>query len=117
MGKRPVIEAIPESELAADEADGEASAGNRGPLTSAQKLAASPAITTEISPDPFGREAKHFTEIRVLNRDVNFLSVLKLCLSFSFSPLILHCTFELLGPHCVGGCRQIQQSDWFANLC
>ncbi|XP_020254427.1 ribonuclease TUDOR 2-like [Asparagus officinalis] len=73
MGRRPVIEAIPESELAADEADREASAGNRGPLTSAQKLAASPVITTEISPDPFGREAKHFTEIRVLNRDVRIV--------------------------------------------
>ncbi|GFS39452.1 TUDOR-SN protein 1 [Actinidia rufa] len=43
------------------------------PLTSAQGLAASAGSTTEVAPDPFGREAKHFTEIRVLNRDVRIV--------------------------------------------
>nr|KAJ0216967.1 hypothetical protein LSAT_V11C300140960 [Lactuca sativa] len=42
---------------------------SRGPLRSAQRISASSSFN-EVSPDPFGREAKHFTEIHVLNRDV-----------------------------------------------
>lgn len=71
MGRRSAIETIVETEITSEETDGEVSAEPRPPLTSAQRLAASAA--TEISPDPFGREAKHFTEIRVLNRDVSAL--------------------------------------------
>lgn len=33
-------------------------------------LATSIAIATEVLPDPFAKEAKHFTKIRVLNRYV-----------------------------------------------
>ncbi|GBG64549.1 hypothetical protein CBR_g45244 [Chara braunii] len=53
-----------------------AAAAAAAPLTSAQRLsasmaaAASRAVSTEIEPDPFAREAKHFTECHVLNRDV-----------------------------------------------
>lgn len=43
------------------------------PLTTAQRLAASntAAANAEVPPDPYAREAKHFTEIRVLNKDVS----------------------------------------------
>lgn len=71
MGRRAAPEAVAEPEITPDEPNGEASGESRGPLTSAQRLAASSASFNEVSPDPFGREAKHFTEIRVLNRDVS----------------------------------------------
>nr|KAJ0209011.1 hypothetical protein LSAT_V11C400196720 [Lactuca sativa] len=45
---------------------------SRGPLTSAQRISASSGFN-EVSPDPYGREAKHFTEIHVLNRDVRIV--------------------------------------------
>ncbi|KAL6634252.1 hypothetical protein ACP70R_026923 [Stipagrostis hirtigluma subsp. patula] len=41
-------------------------------LTTAQRLVAS-AASTEVPPDRYGREAKHFTETRVLNRDVRIV--------------------------------------------
>lgn len=46
-----------------------------GPLTSAQRLAASTATAAnvEVPPDPFAREAKHFTEVRALHRDVRIV--------------------------------------------
>jgi staphylococcal nuclease domain-containing protein 1 len=45
-----------------------------GPLTTAQRLAASNSATAsaEVAPDAYAREAKHFTEVRVLHRDVSF---------------------------------------------
>lgn len=81
MGRRPAtVEAV---ETPAKTVNGEASAGESAakspasdvppaPLTSAQKLAASAAAAanTEVPPDPHAREAKHFTEVRVLHRDV-----------------------------------------------
>lgn len=73
MGRRATAEAIVESETASDEQNGDSSAEPRAPLTSAQRLAASSASVTEVAPDSFGREAKHFTEIRVLNRDVRIV--------------------------------------------
>ncbi|XP_010250439.1 PREDICTED: staphylococcal nuclease domain-containing protein 1 [Nelumbo nucifera] len=73
MGRRAVAEAVVEPEIVSDEPNGEASSEPRPPLTSAQRLAASAVPSIEISPDPFGREAKHFTEIRVLNRDVRIV--------------------------------------------
>ncbi|KAJ4897259.1 TUDOR-SN protein 2 [Raphanus sativus] len=45
-------------------------AAPRGPLTSAQRLAASAVSSVEVSSDPFAMEAKYFTELRVPNRDV-----------------------------------------------
>ncbi|CAN6470492.1 unnamed protein product [Victoria cruziana] len=71
MGRRAAVEAIIEPEVTSTETNGDAPAENQLPLTSAQKLAASAAVSGEVQPDPFGREAKHFTETRVLNRDVS----------------------------------------------
>ncbi|XP_042498409.1 ribonuclease TUDOR 1 [Macadamia integrifolia] len=73
MGRRAVVETVIDSEVTSDEPNGEASGEPRLPLTSAQRLVASATSSTEVSPDPFGREAKHFTEIRVLNRDVRIV--------------------------------------------
>ncbi|KAL5207587.1 hypothetical protein ABZP36_032022 [Zizania latifolia] len=74
MGRRPpnpIVVAEPEST-----ADGATNGGDSeetpAPLTTAQRLAAS-TVSTEIPPDRFGREAKHFTETRVLNRDVRIV--------------------------------------------
>jgi hypothetical protein len=71
MGRRSTAEVVVEAEIPSDEPNGDSSGEPRAPLTSAQRLAASSATITEVAPDPFAREAKHFTEIRVLNRDVS----------------------------------------------
>ncbi|XP_073013136.1 ribonuclease TUDOR 1-like [Typha latifolia] len=75
MGRRPTNDVIPEAEVTTDDANGDGSTTSeaRPQLTSAQRLAASATSSTEVPPDPFGREAKHFTEIRVLNRDVRIV--------------------------------------------
>ncbi|KAJ9683135.1 hypothetical protein PVL29_018930 [Vitis rotundifolia] len=73
MGRRAVADSVFEPETSSDEPNGEVSAKIRVPLTSAQRVAASSASSTEIAPDPFGKEAKHFTETRVLNRDVRIV--------------------------------------------
>ncbi|XP_059645186.1 ribonuclease TUDOR 1-like [Cornus florida] len=73
MGRRGATDIVVETDLPPDEPNGEASTEPRAPLTSAQRLAASSPTSIEVSPDPFGREAKHFTEIRVLNRDVRIV--------------------------------------------
>lgn len=70
MGRRAAPETFVRTELSADDLNGESSAESHAPLTSAQRLAASAGSSTEVSPDSFGREAKHFTEFRVLNREV-----------------------------------------------
>ena len=70
MGRRAVIESAAETEGTTDEPNGNVSAESRAPLTSAQRLAVSAASSAEVSPDPFGAEAKFFTELRVLNREV-----------------------------------------------
>ena len=74
MGRRNtngnVVETVPD-----ESNNGDASGESRGPLTSAQRLAASAASSGEVSADPFGAEAKYFTEHRVLSRDVSFLHV------------------------------------------
>ncbi|XP_026377143.1 ribonuclease TUDOR 1-like [Papaver somniferum] len=73
MGRRAPVETVAEPEAAStNEANGDASAEPR-PLTTAQRLAASSASSNEVAPDPFGREAKHFTETRVLHRDVRIV--------------------------------------------
>lgn len=70
MGRRPaVVETSPSTEIVSDDTNGEVESSSS--LTTAQRLAASTAVATEVLPDPYAKEAKHFTEIRVLNRDVS----------------------------------------------
>ncbi|KAF6168723.1 hypothetical protein GIB67_013105 [Kingdonia uniflora] len=73
MGKRAPAEMVLEPRATTDEPNGEASGETQAPLTSAQRLAFSTPSFNEVAPDPFGREAKHFTETRVLNRDVRIV--------------------------------------------
>lgn len=75
MGRRSTTDTAIATEVTAHEANGDSSAEPRAALTSAQRLAASTASITEVAPDPYGREAKHFTEIRVLNRDVGVILI------------------------------------------
>ncbi|GLT83908.1 hypothetical protein SLE2022_021720 [Rubroshorea leprosula] len=72
MGRRPTLEAAAEKEITADE-DNVVSAEPRAPLTSAQRLAGSTGAGAEVAPEPYALEAKHFTEFRVLNRDVRIV--------------------------------------------
>lgn len=72
MGRRATSETIINSTVTSDEPNGESTTEHRAAPTSAQRLASSAASVTEVAPDPYGREAKHFTETRVLNRDVRF---------------------------------------------
>ncbi|XVF11340.1 hypothetical protein REPUB_Repub08aG0019000 [Reevesia pubescens] len=69
MGRRAAVETVVQTNLTSDEPNGDVSAEPRAPLTSAQRLTTSSAASAEVSPDPFGAEAKHFTEVRCLNRD------------------------------------------------
>lgn len=69
MGRRAAIETVSETETTSNGTNGDGSE-TRAALTSAQRLAASSA-PPEVAPDPFGMEAKHFTELRTLNRDVS----------------------------------------------
>ena len=71
MGRRATAETVVETNFTSDEQNGDASTEPQAPLTSAQKLTASSAASAEVSPDPFGAEAKYFTELRCLNRDVS----------------------------------------------
>ncbi|PWA56689.1 nuclease [Artemisia annua] len=68
MGRRTTQEPALPIEVPSDEPNGDSNTESHGPLTSAQRVTTSSSFT-EVSPDAFGREAKHFTEIRVLNRD------------------------------------------------
>lgn len=69
MGRRAAPETVVEPEVTADNTNGDVPAEPRAPLTSAQRLAVS--ASAETSADPFGPDAKYFTEMRVLNRDVS----------------------------------------------
>lgn len=71
MGRRVAAETVVNNDITSDEPNGESSSEPRA-LTSAQRLAASKASIAEVAPDPYGREAKHFTETRVSSRDVRF---------------------------------------------
>ncbi|XP_010491343.1 PREDICTED: staphylococcal nuclease domain-containing protein 1 [Camelina sativa] len=73
MGRRTANGSV--TETVPDEPNGDVSAESRGPLTSAQRLAASAAASSfEVSSaDPFATEAKYFTEHRVLSRDVRIV--------------------------------------------
>ncbi|KAL1814529.1 hypothetical protein ACET3Z_017103 [Daucus carota] len=54
-------------------ANGKTPNGTRGPLKSAQNVATSSAPVTKDAPDTYGRESKHFTELRVLHRNVRIV--------------------------------------------
>ncbi|KAF3629234.1 hypothetical protein FXO38_06793 [Capsicum annuum] len=73
MGRRATPESIINTSVTSDEPNGESTIEPRATQTSAQRLASSAASVTEVAPDPYGREAKHFTETRVLNRDVRIV--------------------------------------------
>ncbi|KAF5189090.1 Staphylococcal nuclease domain-containing protein [Thalictrum thalictroides] len=74
MGRRAPVDVVAEPERTANEPKVEKSAECGLPLiSSAQKLVSSIALSGEVEPDPFGREAKHLTEIRILNRDVRIV--------------------------------------------
>jgi staphylococcal nuclease domain-containing protein 1 len=69
MGRRPPPAAAP----APATADGEEANGTGGvaPGSAAALVAAgTPATAPEAQPEPFAREARHFTELRTLNREV-----------------------------------------------
>ncbi|XP_028770468.1 ribonuclease TUDOR 1 [Neltuma alba] len=71
MGRRAATETVVETELVADETNGDVPGESQAPLTSAQRLAVS--ASAETSADPFAPDAKFFTEMRVLNRDVRIV--------------------------------------------
>ncbi|XP_047316902.1 ribonuclease TUDOR 1 [Impatiens glandulifera] len=72
MGRRAAAETAPVAAIVSEEANGDSN--HQGPLTSAQRLAVtSGGSSTEVAPDRFAREAKHFTELRVLSRDVRIV--------------------------------------------
>nr|KAJ0226708.1 hypothetical protein LSAT_V11C100035560 [Lactuca sativa] len=69
MGRKPTIPI----EVPSEETNGENNnSKSRGPLTSTQRILASSGFN-EVSPGPYRREAKHFTKIRVQNRDVQIV--------------------------------------------
>ncbi|KAE8727131.1 TUDOR-SN protein 1 isoform 2 [Hibiscus syriacus] len=72
MGRRAAAETVVETDFTSDEQNGDVSAAP-AVLTSAQRLAASSTASAEVSPDPFGPEAKYFTEVRCLNREVRIV--------------------------------------------
>ncbi|KAF7833594.1 ribonuclease TUDOR 1-like [Senna tora] len=72
MGRRAALEAAIETELTADETNGDVPGEPRAPLTSAQRLVVS-AAEAETAADPFAHDAKFFTEMRVLNRHVRIV--------------------------------------------
>ena len=82
MGRRTTQEPTIPIEVPSEETNGENNnSKSRGPLTSTQRILASSGFN-EVSPGPYRREAKHFTKIRVQNRDVsNILFSLFLAIS------------------------------------
>lgn len=68
MGRRPAPDRALEAEINTNQSNGKTVAETHAPLTSAAVVAAASGVET--APDPFGREAKHFTETRTLHRDV-----------------------------------------------
>ncbi|XP_010546113.1 PREDICTED: staphylococcal nuclease domain-containing protein 1-like [Tarenaya hassleriana] len=73
VGRRPPADSFIETDVTSSEPNGDVSTEPHAPLTSAQRLAASAASSVESSPDPFAMEAKYFTELRVLSRDVRIV--------------------------------------------
>ncbi|KAL6495805.1 Translin-1 [Orobanche gracilis] len=72
-GRRIASEAVVATEIASSEQNGDSTVETCAPQTSAQRLAASSASIFEVPADPYGKEAKHFTEIRVLHRDIRIV--------------------------------------------
>uniref|UniRef100_A0A0D3FVE8 Ribonuclease n=1 Tax=Oryza barthii TaxID=65489 RepID=A0A0D3FVE8_9ORYZ len=72
MGRRATPPPNAQAGVGNGAANGEASA-TPAPMAAAQKLLASADIYSEVPPDRFGQEAKHFTETRVLNREVRIV--------------------------------------------
>ncbi|MCO5577351.1 hypothetical protein L7F22_031180 [Adiantum nelumboides] len=75
MGRRAMVHEsqTPTVNGEQESADAGNVSGSSGvPLTTAQRLAASTA-SVEVPPEPYAREAKHFTEVRVLHRDVRIV--------------------------------------------
>ena len=75
MGRR-LPSAVAKKEVTNNvDANGKASRGvQESPiLGTLQKPVASAVTYSEIPPDRFGKEAKHFPETKVLNREVSFL--------------------------------------------
>ncbi|KAM7273402.1 hypothetical protein ACFE04_028066 [Oxalis oulophora] len=73
MGRRGTSETVVVPDVTTVGSNGAVGAESKGPLTSAQRLAVSSGSSTEVAADPFGPEAKHFTEIRTLNREVRII--------------------------------------------
>ncbi|WJX47856.1 Translin-1 [Trifolium repens] len=71
MGRRAAPESVVEPEVKADKTNGDVTGEPQGPLTAAQRVAVSTSADTVV--DPFALEAKFFTEMRVLNRDVRIV--------------------------------------------
>jgi staphylococcal nuclease domain-containing protein 1 len=73
MGRRAAPESVVEPEVKADndKTNGDVTGEPRGQLTAAQRVTVSTSAETVV--DPFALEAKFFTEMRVLNRDVGNL--------------------------------------------
>ncbi|KAK3183294.1 hypothetical protein Dsin_030580 [Dipteronia sinensis] len=69
VGRKPAAAAV-EVDIPSDDTNGDVSAGTQAPLNSAQKLLASAGSTTD---DPYAGDAKYFTEMRVLSRDVRIV--------------------------------------------
>ena len=80
------------TEVPYDEPNGETNGEIRGPLTSAQRVTASSPYN-EVAPDPYGREATHFTEIRVLKRDVSCAIINCALLNFLLDHINSQCNF------------------------
>ncbi|KAL2657156.1 hypothetical protein AAZV13_04G164600 [Glycine max] len=72
MGRRAAPESVVEPELTSDDTNGDVPGEPRAPLTSAQRLAVSTSAA-ETAADPFAHDAKFFTEMRVLNREVRLV--------------------------------------------
>ncbi|GAU25452.1 hypothetical protein TSUD_71060 [Trifolium subterraneum] len=73
MGRRAAPESVVEPEVKADndKTNGDVTGEPRGQLTAAQRVTVSTSAETVV--DPFALEAKFFTEMRVLNRDVRIV--------------------------------------------
>ena len=106
MERRSVADSVFEHETSSDEPNGEVSAKSHAPLTSAQRVAASSASSTEIAPDAYGKETKHFKVTCVLNRNVNkFLLNRFSCFFFNLFIFlnVLSIIMDSIGSHCFGG--------------
>jgi staphylococcal nuclease domain-containing protein 1 len=80
MGRRNAAPSDNQTSTGNGEAEVTDSTGSTGGTqTTAQRLAASSNV--EVPPEPYAREAKHFTEVRTLHRDVIVLK--EICISFA----------------------------------